>query len=49
MFPNNNLRVRVTDKLVWAAAYIAKFPDSWKAAATLGSNLNPSGGTLTQE
>ena len=48
LFPNNNLRVRVTDKLAWAAAYIAKFPNSWKAAISVDSKLNP-GITFTQE
>lgn len=48
LFPTNTWRVRVTDKLNWAAAFIAKLPNNWKAAISVDAKLNP-GVTFTQE
>ena len=48
LVPGNAVRVRVTDKLSWAVAYIAKLPNNLKAAVTIDGKLNP-GVTFTCE
>jgi hypothetical protein len=48
LLPGNALRVRVTDKLAWSAAYIAKLPNSIKAAISVDAKLKP-GLTVTSE
>lgn len=48
LVPKNALRVRLTDKLAYAAAYIIKLPDNLKAAISIDSSLKP-GLTLTHE
>ena len=41
LVPGNALRLRVTDKLAWSAAYIAKLPNSIKAAISFDAKLKP--------
>lgn len=48
LFPKNTLKVRVNKDLKWAATYITKLPDSWKAALSFDAQLKP-GLTLTRE
>lgn len=48
LVPGNALRVRVTDKLAWSVAYIAKLPNSIKAAVSFDAKFNP-GLTVTSE
>jgi len=48
LVPGAVARVRVTDKLAWAVAYLVKLPDNWKAAISIDASLKP-GLTLTHE